>query len=75
MLTDGPPGHIRSDNGHEFIASEIRALFSQNLVDTVYIKPGAPMATWSQIAMKSDSDPRTILKDGAIRFPPINLHR
>ena len=42
MLTYGSPEHIRSDNGPEFIAQEIRTWLAQNSVKTVYIKPGAP---------------------------------
>ena len=42
MLHFGPPEHIRSDNGPEFIAEEIRTWLLQNFVKTVYIKPGAP---------------------------------
>ena len=42
MLTHGTPEHIRSDNGPEFIAEEIRTWLAQNSVKTCYIKPGAP---------------------------------
>ncbi len=42
MLVHGVPGHIRSDNGPEFIAKSIRQWLSASGVATVYIKPGAP---------------------------------
>lgn len=36
------PAHIRSDNGPELFAREIRTWLSQNLVKTCYTKSGAP---------------------------------
>lgn len=38
----GTPGHIRSDNGPEFIAHAIRRYLGQAEVGTLYIEPGAP---------------------------------
>jgi putative transposase len=38
----GAPGHIRSDNGPEFIAKGIRAWMSEAGLETLYIEPGAP---------------------------------
>jgi transposase InsO family protein len=38
----GAPGHIRSDNGPEFIAQAIRAWMAAAGLETLYIKPGAP---------------------------------
>jgi putative transposase len=38
----GLPGHIRSDNGPEFIAAAIRQYLGQAGVGTLYIEPGAP---------------------------------
>lgn len=38
----GVPGHIRSDNGPEFIARAIRKHLAQTGVGTLYIEPGAP---------------------------------
>src|SRR5262249_49494037 len=40
----GVPGHIRSDNGPEFIAKAIRAWMSAAGVEALYIDPGAPWA-------------------------------
>lgn len=42
MLIRGVPGHIRSDNGPEFIAKAIRHFLQQTGVQTLYIEPGAP---------------------------------
>lgn len=38
----GPPGHIRSDNGPEFIAQAVRAWLAERGTGTLYIEPGAP---------------------------------
>ena len=38
----GVPGHIRSDNGPEFIARSVRAWLEKNKVGPLYIEPGAP---------------------------------
>lgn len=38
----GVPKHIRSDNGPEFIATEIKKILSAVNVQTLYIEPGAP---------------------------------
>jgi transposase InsO family protein len=38
----GVPGHVRSDNGPEFIALAIRHWLEQLEVETLYIEPGAP---------------------------------
>jgi transposase InsO family protein len=42
MLIRGTPGHIRSDNGPEFIARAIRGFLDQTGVETLYIEPGSP---------------------------------
>lgn len=38
----GVPGHIRSDNGPEFIARSVRDWLEENRVGPLYIEPGAP---------------------------------
>jgi len=38
----GTPGHIRSDNGPEFIATRVRSWLEDNDVGPLYIEPGAP---------------------------------
>jgi len=42
MLIRGVPGHIRSDNGPEFIARAIREYLAATGVGTLYIEPGSP---------------------------------
>lgn len=42
FLIRGLPGHLRSDNGPEFIAAAIRRYLGQAGVVTLYIEPGAP---------------------------------
>ena len=38
----GAPGHIRSDNGSEFIAADIQRWLKSSGIRTIYIKPGSP---------------------------------
>jgi transposase InsO family protein len=38
----GAPGHVRSDNGPEFIALAIRSWMSAAGLETLYVEPGAP---------------------------------
>lgn len=38
----GTPGHIRSDNGPEFIAKAVRAFLAEEGVKALFIEPGAP---------------------------------
>lgn len=42
FVRHGPPEHIRSDNGPEFIAIALREWLSQLGVKTLYIEPGSP---------------------------------
>jgi transposase InsO family protein len=42
MLIRGVPGHIRSDNGPEFIARVIQRFLGRIGTRTLYIEPGAP---------------------------------
>ncbi|CAG0966740.1 Putative transposase InsK for insertion sequence element IS150 [Phycisphaerales bacterium] len=46
----GPPEHIRSDNGPEFIARAIRAWLAEQGTGTLFIAPGAP---WENAYMES----------------------
>jgi len=41
FMTRGVPGHIRSDNGPEFIAKAVRG-WLEGKSDTIYIEPGSP---------------------------------
>ena len=42
LLIRGVPGHIRSDNGPEFIAAAIREWLGEAGVKVLYIEPGSP---------------------------------
>jgi len=42
LAVRGAPGHIRSDNGPEFIAQAIRRWLERTDVKSLYIEPGAP---------------------------------
>jgi putative transposase len=42
MLVRGIPEHIRSDNGPEFIAEELRMWLGKVGTRTLYIEPGSP---------------------------------
>ena len=42
FVTHGPPEHIRSDNGPEFIAINVREWLGRLGVKTLYIEPGSP---------------------------------
>jgi len=42
IVEHGVAGHIRSDNGPEFIAAEIQRWMSANSIGTIYIEPGSP---------------------------------
>jgi putative transposase len=42
MMWRGIPGHIRSDNGPEFIAQELRKWLAKVGTGTLYIEPGSP---------------------------------
>lgn len=42
FILHGVPAHIRSDNGPEFIAKELRKWFEDIGVNTSYIEPGSP---------------------------------
>lgn len=42
FLTKGRPKYIRSDNGPEFIAKELRAWLKNLNVGTLFIEPGSP---------------------------------
>ncbi|MGN7161977.1 IS3 family transposase [Sphingomonas sp. SAFR-052] len=42
FIERGPPAHIRSDNGSEFIATAVQTWLGQIGVKTLYIAPGSP---------------------------------
>lgn len=49
----GVPGHLRSDNGPEFIAYAIQDWLAEKKVKTIYIKPGSP---WENAYVESFHD-------------------
>ena len=55
----GAPGHIRSDNGPEFIARAIRAWVAGAGPEALYIEPGAPWENGYRESFSSSS--RTLL--------------
>jgi putative transposase len=38
----GAPRYIRSDNGPEFVANEVRKWVEERQIGTIYIEPGSP---------------------------------
>ena len=42
MVTKGVPEHIRSDNGPEFVARDLRTWLADTGAKTLYIEPGSP---------------------------------
>lgn len=42
FVSCGPPAHVRSDNGPEFIASAVQEWLAKICVKTLYITPGSP---------------------------------
>ena len=42
MVTKGVPEHIRSDNGPEFVAKDLRKWLADTGARTLYIEPGSP---------------------------------
>ena len=64
MLDRGVPGHIRSDNGPEFVATAVREWIAAVGAQTAYIEPGSP---WENGTVKSfNARLRDELLDGEI---------
>jgi putative transposase len=42
MVMKGVPEHIRSDNGPEFVAKDLRKWLADTGAKTLYIEPGSP---------------------------------
>jgi len=42
FIENGTPQYIRSDNGPEFIAKQLRWWLKRNQIDTLFIEPGSP---------------------------------
>jgi transposase InsO family protein len=52
----GAPEHIRSDNGSEFIESNLREWLANEGIKTLYIDPGSPWQNGSLRASMPDSE-------------------
>ena len=48
FILRGVPGHVRSDNGPEFIAKAVQAWIGAVGAKTAYIAPGSPWAKFSR---------------------------
>ena len=46
MIQYGVPGYIRSDNGPEFIATNIQQWLRDNQIKAIYIDPDSPCKKW-----------------------------
>jgi hypothetical protein len=42
MMVKGVPEHLRSDNGPEFVASDLRKWLAKTGAKMLYIEPGSP---------------------------------
>ena len=66
FIARGPPAHIRSDNGAEFIANAMQLWLSQIGVKTLHVAPGSP---WENGYKKSFSGSlRDVLLNGEIFY-------
>jgi putative transposase len=66
FILRGVPGHVRSDNGPEFIAKAVRAWIAAVGATTVYIEPGSP---WENGYCESfNSKLRDELLDGEVFY-------
>jgi len=61
MLCRGIPEHIRSDNGPEFVAKELRKWLGRVGVGTLYIEPGSPLGYGYPTASQSERPTRKVL--------------
>ena len=43
FILHGVPGHVRSDNGPEFVATAVRGWISAVGAKTAFIEPGSPL--------------------------------
>jgi putative transposase len=66
FILRGVPGHVRSDNGPEFVAKAVRAWIAAVGAETAYIEPGSP---WENGYVESfNSKLRDELLDGEIFY-------
>jgi putative transposase len=59
----GPPAHLRSDNGAEFVAIAVQTWLAQCAVQTLYIEPGKPWQNGKEERF-----------NGTVRDECLNLH-
>ena len=69
----GPPAHVRSDNGSEFIAAAVQTWLGQVGVKTLHIAPGSPWENgynerWSYACLRLNGSLRDGLRDGEIFY-------
>ena len=50
MVMKGVPEHLRSDNGPEFVAKDLRKWLANTEAKTLYIEPGSP---WENVYCES----------------------
>jgi transposase InsO family protein len=68
FLLRGVPGHVRSDNGPEFVARAVQEWIAAVGAKTAYIQPGSP---WQNGYVEScNARLRTILPSGRIPGKP-----
>lgn len=53
FIVHGPPEHVRSDNGPEFVAGNVRQWLGKIGGKTLYIEPGSPWETAIARALNS----------------------
>jgi transposase InsO family protein len=61
----GVPGHIRSDNGPEFIAKAVREWIAAAGAKTAFIEPGSPLGEWPLRELHLEA-PRRAAERGAV---------
>jgi transposase InsO family protein len=54
FLSRGIPTHIRSDNGPEFIAQQLRSWLTRMGTGPLYIEPGSPLGEWLRRIVQRD---------------------
>jgi putative transposase len=81
----GAPGHLRSDNGAEFVATAVQMWLAECGVETLYIEPGKPWQKewasyctsigWLRIKLLAVAFPLPLARQGAVRriVEPISL--
>ena len=68
MLWRGIPEHIRSDNGPEFLARDLRQWLGNLGTGTLYIEPGSPWENGYCESFSVASRPVDLARSGHVRF-------